>query len=79
VYASLYTFGRFWTEYLRIDEAHRWFGLRLNDWTSIIVFVVSTMVLLVFGRAKAGDDRAGTPMTPAYDKTAGADSGLLPT
>jgi prolipoprotein diacylglyceryl transferase len=79
VYASLYTFGRFWTEYLRIDEAHRWFGLRLNDWTSIIVFVVSTIVLLAFGRAKEGDDRAGTPMTPAYDKAAGADSGLLPT
>jgi phosphatidylglycerol---prolipoprotein diacylglyceryl transferase len=79
VYASLYTFGRFWTEYLRIDEAHRWLGLRLNDWTSIVVFVVSTAVLLIWGRAKEGDDRAGTPMTPVYDQAAGADSGLLPT
>jgi phosphatidylglycerol---prolipoprotein diacylglyceryl transferase len=63
VYASLYTFGRFWTEYLRIDEAHRWLGLRLNDWTSVVVFVLSTAVLLIWGRAKDGDDRAGTPMT----------------
>jgi hypothetical protein len=75
----LYTFGRFWTEYLRIDQAHRWLGLRLNDWTSIVVFVVSTAVLLVFGRAKEGDDRAGSPMTPAYDGAAGSESGLLPT
>src|SRR5580698_4633514 len=50
-YAAFYTFGRFWTEYLRIDDAHRFFGLRLNDWTSIVVFVASTAVLLTWGRA----------------------------
>ena len=59
-YASFYTFGRFWTEYLRIDNAHRFLGLRLNDWTSILVFVVSTVVLLTRGRAGPGDDCAGT-------------------
>jgi prolipoprotein diacylglyceryl transferase len=61
-YAAFYTFGRFFTEYLRIDTAHKFLGLRLNDWTSIIVFVGSTAVLLLFGRAKEGDDRAGTPV-----------------
>jgi len=59
VYASLYTLGRFWTEYLRIDTAHKFFGLRLNDWTSIVVFVVATVVLLVRGRAGEGEDCAG--------------------
>jgi hypothetical protein len=34
---------------------------------------------LIFGRAKEGDDRAGTQMTPAYDQAAGAGSGRLPT
>jgi prolipoprotein diacylglyceryl transferase len=61
-YASFYTFGRFWTEYLRIDNAHRFFGLRLNDWTSIAVFVVATVVLLTRGRAGPGDDCAGDPL-----------------
>lgn len=61
-YAAAYTFGRFFTEYLRIDEAHHYLGLRLNDWTSIGVFVVATAVLLLFGRAKPGEDRAGAPL-----------------
>jgi prolipoprotein diacylglyceryl transferase len=61
-YASFYTFGRFWTEYLRIDNAHRFLGLRLNDWVSILVFVVSTVVLLTRGRAGEGDECAGDPL-----------------
>lgn len=51
-YAALYTFGRFFTEYLRIDPAHRYLGLRLNDWTSIGVFVVAATVLVVWGRPR---------------------------
>jgi hypothetical protein len=35
----LYTIGRAWVEDLRIDDAHRWLGLRLNDWTALIVFL----------------------------------------
>jgi prolipoprotein diacylglyceryl transferase len=58
VYVSTYTFGRFFTEYLRIDFAHKFLGLRLNDWTSILVFVASTAVLLVWGRLPAGEDAA---------------------
>jgi prolipoprotein diacylglyceryl transferase len=49
-YASLYTFGRFFTEYLRIDPAHRYLGLRLNDWTSVGVFVIASAVLVLKGR-----------------------------
>ena len=61
-YAALYTLGRFWTEYLRIDTAHKFGGLRLNDWTSVIVFVLAVAVLLLKGRAGPGDDRAGDPL-----------------
>jgi prolipoprotein diacylglyceryl transferase len=49
-YAALYTFGRFFTEYLRIDPAHRYLGLRLNDWTSIGVFAVAASILVAKGR-----------------------------
>jgi prolipoprotein diacylglyceryl transferase len=41
VYVAAYTFGRFWVESLRIDFAHRFLGLRLNDWTSIVIFLVA--------------------------------------
>ncbi|CAM5667260.1 prolipoprotein diacylglyceryl transferase 2 [Streptomyces spiroverticillatus] len=34
-----YAVGRFWTEYLRIDESHTFLGLRLNNWTSALVFL----------------------------------------
>ncbi len=64
-YAALYTFGRFWTEYLRIDPAHRYLGLRLNDWTSVAVFAVSSAVLLLIGRPKPGDELVGDELPPA--------------
>jgi phosphatidylglycerol---prolipoprotein diacylglyceryl transferase len=39
IYVMAYTVGRFWIEALRIDEANHFLGLRLNDWTSIVVFL----------------------------------------
>ncbi|MCU1690715.1 MAG: hypothetical protein JWN20_2643 [Jatrophihabitantaceae bacterium] len=38
LYAVLYSFGRFWIESLRIDTAHHLMGLRLNEWTCLVVF-----------------------------------------
>ncbi len=49
VYVMAYTVGRFWIEALRIDEANHFLGLRLNDWTSILVFLGA---LIYFLRAK---------------------------
>ena len=46
VYVAMYTFLRFFIEGLRIDPAHHAGGLRLNQWTSIVVFVVSVFILL---------------------------------
>jgi prolipoprotein diacylglyceryl transferase len=42
LYVSLYTFGRFFEELLRIDPAHHIAGLRLNAWVSIVVFAAAT-------------------------------------
>ncbi|MCO5999649.1 prolipoprotein diacylglyceryl transferase [Actinoallomurus rhizosphaericola] len=39
LYVAAYTVGRAWIEWLRIDEAHHILGLRLNDWTCLIVFL----------------------------------------
>jgi prolipoprotein diacylglyceryl transferase len=58
LYVALYTFGRFWIESLRIDDAHKFFGLRLNDWVSIIVFV-GAITFMVVRRGPAEDDARG--------------------
>lgn len=54
LYVMAYTVGRFWVEYLRIDTANHFLGLRLNDWTSILVFLAA---LLYFLRVRGPQDR----------------------
>jgi prolipoprotein diacylglyceryl transferase len=59
LYVAAYTVGRGWIEALRIDPAHTFLGLRLNDWTSLVVFLVA--VALLWGRQrKAASDPALT-------------------
>ena len=42
LYVSIYCFGRFFEELLRIDPSHHFAGLRLNAWVSVVVFICST-------------------------------------
>ena len=42
LYVSIYTFGRFFEELIRVDPAHHFAGLRLNAWVSVVVFLLST-------------------------------------
>jgi len=58
VYVAAYSFGRFFTEWLRIDNAHRFLGMRLNDWTSVILFVAAAAVLMVGGVRSRGEQEA---------------------
>ena len=46
LYIALYSFGRFWIEGLRIDDANVILGLRLNIWTSLLLFFGSAILLL---------------------------------
>jgi prolipoprotein diacylglyceryl transferase len=59
LYVSYYCFGRFFEELLRVDPAHEFFGLRLNAWVSIGVFVLSTAFFIwwQFIRTPSSDDR----------------------
>jgi prolipoprotein diacylglyceryl transferase len=41
LYVAGYTLGRGWIEYMRIDTVNHIGGLRLNVWTSIIMFVAA--------------------------------------
>ena len=60
VYVMGYTAGRAWIEYLRIDavEANDVFGLRLNVWTSIFVFIGAAVYFVVAGRRHPGREES---------------------
>ncbi len=56
LYVMTYTAGRGWIEMLRIDDVqlNDVFGLRLNVWTSIVLFVLATAYFLWAGRNRPG-------------------------
>lgn len=45
-YAASYSFGRLFIEAIRIDEANRILGLRLNIWVSAVIFVGASTLFL---------------------------------
>ncbi|SDR05979.1 prolipoprotein diacylglyceryl transferase [Arthrobacter crystallopoietes] len=70
LYAAYYTLGRVWIEAMRIDDAELVLGLRLNIWTSILVFIFSIAAFIALGREqrKAGPPRSVyLPGQPAED------------
>lgn len=46
LYVMGYTVGRFWIEALRIDPAHGFLGMRLNNWVSLVVFLLALAYFL---------------------------------
>jgi prolipoprotein diacylglyceryl transferase len=66
LYAATYTVGRGWIEALRVDDAHHIAGLRLNDWTSIIVFTVSVGAFIWCRRRYADREPSVYRVTPQY-------------
>lgn len=46
LYVAAYTVGRGWVEALRSDHANHILGLRLNDWTALIVFTAAVAYLI---------------------------------
>jgi len=69
-YVAGYTFARFFIERIRIDKANKILGLRVNEWTSLVCFVVSVVIIVVTGvRARRG----------AYDQSSCPTASLPPT
>jgi prolipoprotein diacylglyceryl transferase len=54
LYVMAYTVGRSWIEYLRIDTANHFLGLRLNDWTSIVVFIGALTYFVLSAKRRPG-------------------------
>ena len=61
LYVMGYTVGRAWIEYLRIDPANDVLGLRLNEWTSLALFIAAAAYLFV------ARSRSGGRMTPQHE------------
>ncbi len=61
LYVAAYTAGRFWIETLRIDDAERILGLRLNLWTSMLVFGGTLAYLAISARLRPGRERDVEP------------------
>jgi prolipoprotein diacylglyceryl transferase len=70
LYVMGYTLGRVWIEALRTDHANHILGLRLNIWTSIIVFILALIWFLRHGGFHA--ERESTPYTGSRAETGGA-------
>ena len=54
LYVAAYSLGRGWIEALRIDPANDILGLRLNQWTSLLVFLGAVTYLVVSARLRPG-------------------------
>jgi prolipoprotein diacylglyceryl transferase len=71
LYVAAYTLGRAWIENLRIDTVNHFLGLRLNVWTSMVLFVLSVAAFVISARLRPGREdisvgpAAGQPSEPA--------------
>ncbi len=54
LYIVLYCVGRFWIEALRIDSANHILGLRLNNWTALLVGLGGLVWFIQSARHKPG-------------------------
>ncbi|NYV75599.1 prolipoprotein diacylglyceryl transferase [Streptomyces sp. UH6] len=84
LYVAAYCAGRFWIEYMRVDEAHEILGLRLNNWTAVLVFLLAVLYFVLSARKRpgreavvepgAGDDDSGSGSGSDADPGSGSDS-----
>jgi hypothetical protein len=67
----LYCAGRFWIEALRIDTVNELGGFRLNNYTSLIVFLAASGVFLWLVRNRPGRETVveARAEVPAADHT----------
>lgn len=78
LYVAAYCVGRGWIEYMRVDDAHHILGLRLNDWTAMVVFILAVVYIVISSRLRPGreeivEPRADEDAPAAGDETASAE------
>jgi prolipoprotein diacylglyceryl transferase len=73
LYVMAYTAGRAWIEYLRIDPVNHIGPLRLNDWTSLVVFLAALLFFIYSARRHPGREEYSEP---PYDGAHATDDDL---
>jgi prolipoprotein diacylglyceryl transferase len=61
LYVAAYCAGRFWIEYMRVDDAHHILGLRLNNWTALVVFLLAVTYIVLSARKRPGREAVVEP------------------
>ncbi|MFE0673819.1 prolipoprotein diacylglyceryl transferase [Streptomyces sp. NPDC058867] len=61
LYVASYCAGRFWIEYMRVDEAHHILGLRLNNWTALVVFLLAVLYIVISAKKRPGREAVVEP------------------
>jgi prolipoprotein diacylglyceryl transferase len=74
LYVISYTIGRGWIEHLRSDYAHHIAGLRLNDWTAIIVGVSALIGFIISARRHPGRERPAQFYWPHFQPSGSAET-----
>ncbi len=71
LYVMTYTVGRFWIERLRIDDVQLSDvgGLRFNEWTSIVLFVLATTYFVWAARKHPGREETVYSREPVTEAT----------
>jgi prolipoprotein diacylglyceryl transferase len=65
LYVMAYTVGRFWIEDLRIDTANHFLGLRLNEFTCLVLFCLALVYFVLSARMRPGRESVVEPDGPA--------------
>ena len=61
LYVAAYVVGRSWIEALRVDTAEHFLGLRLNQFTAAVLFVISVTYIIVSLRRRPGREEQVEP------------------
>lgn len=61
LYVASYCAGRFWIEYMRVDDAHHILGLRLNNWTALVVFLLAVVYIVLSAKKRPGREAVVEP------------------
>ncbi|HWS36614.1 MAG TPA: prolipoprotein diacylglyceryl transferase [Actinoplanes sp.] len=74
LYVMSYTAGRCWIEMMRVDEANTFFGIRVNVFVSIIIFLLATIYFVMVKGPRGYVVPADAPDAAPEPETAGGDS-----
>jgi prolipoprotein diacylglyceryl transferase len=78
LYVGGYAFGRFFIELMRSDPATLVFGVRINVWTMVVLFIGAAIYFLLAARRGPREDPLAFPSAVDYIEPADGDAAEVP-